>query len=77
MEATLCMHFQAPLVPDFHPPRSTISRFQCIASILYGFAIDFDVKISKCRKIDKRLSIAEKSHSLYTTMVANGIIKFG
>ncbi len=60
----------------FYPFRSTISRFRYNIHIL-GFPIDSHVKISKCHNIFKTWPIAKKNDSLYSTMVANVLIKFG
>ena len=65
-----------PRVPNFHPFCSTIIAFFKIFHIL-GFPIDSHVKMSKCHKICKTWPIAKKSDSLYSTMVANVLIKFG
>ncbi len=44
--------------------------------LILGFPIDPHVKISKCHKIFKTWPIAKKSNSLYSTMLANVLIKF-
>ncbi len=44
---------------------------------ILGFLIDSHVKISKCHKIFKTWPNAKKSNSLYSTMIANVLIKFG
>ncbi len=45
--------------------------------IFYEFPIDSHLKNSKCHKIFKTWLIAKKSNSLYSTMAANVLIKFG
>ncbi len=57
----------APRVPNFHPFRSTISRFQDIAHL----PIDFHVKIPKCHNIFNSWQIAKRLtlHSFMTVLL--------
>ena len=61
-------------VPNFHLSCSTISRFQDVAHFK-NFPIESHVKISKCPKFFKIWTITKKSNRLYSTMVANALIK--
>ncbi len=76
IKSTLHMSTVVPRVPNFHPFRPTISRFRDNIHIL-GFPIDSHVKISKCHKMFSTWPIVKKSDSLYSTVVANVLIKFG
>ncbi len=62
-------------VPNFRLFRSMISRFWDIPH--FTFPIDSYLKISKCHKIFKTWPIAKKRDSLYSTMVANVLKRFG
>ena len=53
------------------------SVFEIFHIIFLGFPIDYHIRISKWHKIFKTWPIAKKSDSLYSTMVAKDLIKFG
>ncbi len=75
IKSTLHMWTVVPWVPNFHPFRSTISRFSDIPH--FRFPIDSYVKISNCHKIFKFWQIAKISKFLYSPVTAVFIIKFG